>query len=135
MCVIDLPLSIKPVQSVLESFLETTWRYMLDLLTFKNNDHSAYYKTINFCQCKFSQIRKFPKTHHLLWHLHRIYVKGITHEILLLLAYPYTLRSKSLTWNIYTCTCSSGCNVQAFYALYMYIHANSDWLTIISLDS
>ena len=28
----------------------------------------------------------------------------------------YTLGSKSLTWNIYTC--SSGCNVLPFYALY-----------------
>ncbi len=45
----------------------------------------------------------------------------------------YTLRSKSLTWNTYTF--SSGCNVLAFYVLYMYIHANSEWLTIISIDS
>ncbi len=34
-----------------------------------------------------------------------------------------TLRSKSLTWNIYTF--SSGCNVLTFYVLYVYIHANS----------
>ncbi len=33
-----------------------------------------------------------------------------------------TLRSISLTWNIYTC--SSACNALAFYVLYMYIHAN-----------
>ncbi len=47
--------------------------------------------------------------------------------------YSYTLRSKSLTWNIYTF--SSGCNVLTFYVLYVYIHANSEWLTIISNDS
>ena len=35
----------------------------------------------------------------------------------------YTLASKSLTWNINTW--SSGCNVLAFYVLYVYIHANS----------
>ena len=45
----------------------------------------------------------------------------------------YTLRSKSLTWNIYTF--SSGCNVLTFYVLYVYIHANSEWLTIKSNDS
>ncbi len=44
-----------------------------------------------------------------------------------------TLRSKSLTWNIYTF--SSGCNVLTFHVLYVYIHANSEWLTIISNDS
>ncbi len=33
-------------------------------------------------------------------------------------ANKYTLRSKSLTWNIYTF--SSGCNVLTFYVLYVY---------------
>ncbi len=43
--------------------------------------------------------------------------------------WPFTLGSKALTWNIYTF--SSGCNVLTFYVLYMYIHANSEWLTIM----
>ncbi len=45
----------------------------------------------------------------------------------------FTPRSKSLTWNIYTF--SSGCNVLAFYVLYVFIHANSEWLTITSINS